>query len=59
MIVIASLVLLAMAIFLIPKEIRAAAATSAAGEALTKKYVVPELPERWGPRRLSRLSPIT
>jgi hypothetical protein len=44
MIVIASLVLLAVAIFLIPKEIRAAAATSTAGEALTKNYVVPESP---------------
>jgi hypothetical protein len=36
MIVIAGLVLLAGAIFLIPKEIRAAAAPSAAAEALTK-----------------------
>jgi hypothetical protein len=36
MIVIASLVLLAMAIFLGPKEFRAAAAPSAAAEALTK-----------------------
>jgi hypothetical protein len=51
MIVIASLLLLALAIFLMPKEIRAAAAPSAAGEALTKNYLVPELREI-GPRGL-------
>ena len=54
MLVIAGLVVLALAIFLNPKEIRSASAPSAAGQsAHPPTYVLAELRERFGPRGLT------